>query len=290
MARFLLASPTALMIGGPIAGGILRLNWFGLSGWRWIFILEGLPAVAMGVVTWFFMTDRPEKAAWLKPAEREWVTTELAAERQKKAALGKVTVGQALRNGVVIQLAMITLLANIGIQGYFLWLPATIQRVSGFAPRLSAITSGLPFVAAVASVLFCSWSSDRTAERTLHTSIPLLLASCLFPITTIPNLSFGWVLFWLCASGAAIYGFGPSFWVLPTVTLGESAAAAAVGFINCFSAMGGFVGPSLVGSILTARYPYSVAVGILSICFLGAAALAFGLRKRVQVIEHAGDL
>jgi MFS family permease len=179
----------------------------------------------------------------------------------------------------VLQLAGVTLLANIGIQGYFLWLPATVQKASGYSPRLSAVISGLPFALAVVSVLFFSWSSDRTGERRLHTSIPLFLAGCIFPITTIPKLSFGWVLLWLCVSGAAIYGFGPSFWVLPTITLGESAAAAAVGFINCFSALGGFVGPSVVGSLLTANYSFSVAVGVLSLCFLGASALTFALGR-----------
>jgi len=126
-----------------------------------------------------------------------------------------------------------------------------------------------------------SWSSDRTGERCFHTAIPLILSALIFPLTTLPNLSLGWLLFWLCASSAAIYGFGPSFWVLPTLTLGESAGAAALGFVNMFGGLGGFVGPTVVGAILTANHSYNVAVFFLSLCFLFAGLVTLAMRDRI---------
>jgi ACS family tartrate transporter-like MFS transporter len=282
MARFFMASPIALAIGGPISGWILKFNWLGKPGWRWVFVLEALPAIVLGFVTLLIMTDRPQQATWLEPEEREWVSRELATEKRKKATLGKFTIWQALRQRNVIVLASMTFVSNIGIAGFFLWLPTTVHRASGLPPYLSAMVSGLPFAVAVAGQLSFSWSSDRTGERYLHTAVPLILAGLIFPITTLPSLSFGRLLFWLCVSSFAIYGYGPSYWVLPTLTLGESAAAAAVGFINIFSGLGGFVGPTVVGKMLTASYSFSVVVFLLSLTFIAAGALTFALDRRAS--------
>jgi ACS family tartrate transporter-like MFS transporter len=288
MARFVMASPIALTIGGPIAGVILNWHWFHFPGWRWVFIAEGIPAILLGILTLFVMTDRPEHARWLASEEREWLSNELEAERRRKAAFGRFTVWQALRHPTVLLLALIIFLANVGIQGFFLWLPTTVQKASGLSPSLSSVVSGLPFMVAVVAVLFASWSSDRRGERCLHTAIPLVLSAVIFPVTTYPNLSFGWLLFWLCASSAAIYGFGPSYWVLPTLTLGESAAAAAVGLINSCGGLGGFVGPTVVGALLTAGYSFAVAVDFLSICFLLAGVLTFAMRHRITGQKRVG--
>ena len=114
MARLLIGGTFALVIGGPIAGAILTVNWMGLAGWRWVFILEGVPAVTMGVLILFIMTDRPAKAGWLRPDEREWVIKELEAEKQRKATSGKVTVWQAFRHPAVLILASLEVLANMG--------------------------------------------------------------------------------------------------------------------------------------------------------------------------------
>lgn len=282
LARFVMASPIALMIGGPIAAPILKLNWLDLQGWRWVFILEGIPAIILGFVVLAIMTDRPANAKWLKPEERDWVAGEMEAERIRKAAFGHLTVWQALRHPNVLGLALIIFLANVGIQGFFLWLPTTVQKASGLPPYLSATISGLPFAVAVVAVLISSWSSDRKRERFYHTALPLMASALIFPITTISTLSFEWLLFWLCLSSAAIYGFGPPYWTLPTLTLGESAAAAAVGFINSFGGLGGFVGPTVVGAILTAGYPFSTAVFFLSGCFLCASLATLAMRKTIQ--------
>jgi ACS family tartrate transporter-like MFS transporter len=280
ISRFVMASPIALALGGPLSGFILKLQWFNMPGWRWVFILQGVPAVLAGVAVLFIMTDRPKDAKWLQPQERDWLGAVLEAERRAKRAAGRFSIGQALRHPTVLLLCLIIFLANIGIQGFFLWLPTTVQRASGYPPYLSAMISGLPFLIAVAAQACASWSSDRRGERCLHAALPLVASAIIFPVTCVPGLSFGWLLFWLCCSSAAIYGFGPPFWVLPTVTMGEAAGAAAVGFINCFSGLGGFVGPVVVGKMLTGGYSFSQCVFFLSACFLGAGLVTFVIRKR----------
>ena len=279
MARFFMGGALALIIGGPMAGWIMRFHWLGKPGWRWVFILEGVPAVILGVVTFFVMTDRPEQATWLEPEERTWLHNEQEVEKREKAGKLKLTFWQVLRQRNVLILAAITGLGNIGISGFFLWLPTTVQKASGLSPYLASTVSALPFVVAVVAQLAFSWSSDRTGERYLHTAVPMIMAGLIFPITTLHNLSFGWLLFWLCVTSFVIYGYGPCFWVLPTVTLGESAGAAALGFINIFSGVGGFVGPTVVGRILTAGYSFSVAVFFLSLAFIAGGTLTFALDR-----------
>ena len=163
-AKFLIASTIALTIGGPIAGLILKLDWLGLRGWQWVFILEGIPAIVCGIATLYVMTDRPQQAKWLASEERDWLLNELEAERIRKAGFGKFTIWQAIKHPTVLLFALIIFLANVGIQGFFLWLPTTVQKASGMSPAISAVVSGLPFGVAVITVLIASWSSDRRNE------------------------------------------------------------------------------------------------------------------------------
>lgn len=279
IATLVIASPVALAMGGPLASLVLRVHWLGLAGWRWLSILEGGPAIILGIATWFLLPDRPESAGWLSDQERLWLQHSLAEEYRAKMAFGKSSAAKALRSPVVIALCAIIFLANVGIQGFFLWLPVTVQRASGLSAPRAAFVSGLPFVVAVISTVLCSWSSDRTNNRIGHIWVPLVLAGIIFSFTGAKALDFGWLLFLLCLSGAAIYAFGPSFYMLPTLILSESAAAAAIGLINIFAGLGGFAGPTAVGWLLNAGYPFSLAVLLLSVCFFMAGAITFSVRR-----------
>jgi ACS family tartrate transporter-like MFS transporter len=280
LARFFIASTVALAIGGPIAGFILRLNWLGIPGWRWLFILEGIPAIVLAVINWFAMVDRPQQATWLTSEERSCIIDALEKERQQKSIAHHFSILEALCSRHVLLLSAVSFFANVGISGFFLWLPSTLQIASQLTPSRAAVLSGIPFASAVVSVLCMSYSSDRSGERRLHTAVPLILAALIFPVTTMAHLSFAGLLFWLCLSAAAIYGFGPSYWTLPSQKLGDAPGAAAFGFLNLFGGLGSFVGPVVVGTMLTAKLPFSLAVMFLSACFFlaGICALAIGSR------------
>lgn len=279
LSRFFIASSFALAIGGPIAGLTLRLNWLGMPGWRWLFILEGVPAIVLAVVSLLAIVDRPQQASWLTPAERACIVGILEAERQQKLVSRQLSIRAALGSRDVILLSAVGFLANIGIAGFFLWLPSTLRNASAVSPSIAAALSGIPFVSAVAAVLAMSYSSDRTGERRLHTAIPLILAAFVFPVTTLANLSFVGLLCWLSLSAAAIYGFAPSYWTLPSQKLTGMAGAAAFGFLNLFCGLGSFVGPSVVGTLLTAKFSFSVAVMFLSACFLLAGMCTLAIRS-----------
>jgi MFS transporter, ACS family, tartrate transporter len=276
LARFFMASSFALALGGPIAGLILKLNWLGMPAWRWLFILEGIPALVLAVVSLFTMVDRPQQATWLSAEERSCIVQTLEKERAQKFVSRPLSIWDTLRHRDVLLLSTIGFFSNIGIAGFFLWLPSTLRNASTLTSSQAAALSGVPFASAVASVLCMSYSSDRSGERRLHTAIPLILAGLVFPVTTLANLSLMRLVCWLCLSAAAIYGFVPSFWMLPSRKLADSSGAAAFGFLNIANGLGSFVGPSVVGLILTAKFSYSVAVMFLSACFLlaGICALA----------------
>jgi ACS family tartrate transporter-like MFS transporter len=279
LAKFFIASTVALAIGGPIAGLILKLQWLGIPGWRWLFILEGIPAIVLAVINWFVMVDRPDQAAWLTIPERDYILNALAIERQQKSISHRASILRTLCSRDVLLLSAVGFLSNIGIAGFFLWLPSTLHNASDLSPSGAAILSGIPFAGAVVSVLCMSYSSDRTGERYLHTAIPLILAALIFPVTTMAGLSFIGLVCWLCLSAAAIYGFGPAYWTLPAQKLEAAPGAAAFGFLNLSAGLGSFVGPVVVGSLLTAKVPFSIAVMFLSACFLLAGICALALRS-----------
>jgi ACS family tartrate transporter-like MFS transporter len=282
MARFVMAIPLGLMLGAPGSGLLLRQHWFGLEGWRWVFIIEGLPAVVLGVITLRYLTDWPKDAKWLEPAEREWLASEIEQENVKKGAGRKISIWRAMRQRNVLLLALILCAANTGGSGYLFWLPTRIQQASSFSPLASSMLSALPFMAGMIALFLMGRSSDRTGERKWHTAIPLFLSGCLFALTVISNHPFALLLGLLCMAAAAMYAWIPAFWVLPTMTLGEYGAAAAIGLMNSIGNLGGFFGPTLVGFVITRYGSYSAAVLFLSSCFVIGSLLVFALRDQSE--------
>ena len=141
-------------------------------------------------------------------------------------------------------------LANLGSYVFVFWLPTTIHNASGLSPVLSALYSALPLAAAAIFVLWSGRFSDRSGKRKLQTAALMVLAGSLLSLSAVPGQPFLVVMIWLCLTAGAIYAWPPPFWVLPTLILGESAGAAAIGLINMMAAMGGFLGPSIVGYLL----------------------------------------
>ena len=281
IAGFTMSSPAALVIGAPISALILQLDWFSLEGWRWVFILEGLPAVVFGVVVLFFLTDHPRQALWLEPAEQEWISSKLEEEKKElRGAAGHLTAIQALLERNVLLLALACAFANLSMFAFLLWLPETIRNVSGLSVSVSTLCSALPFALAMFTIPIAGRSSDRTGRRKLHTIVPLVLAASFFLLSTLPGLPFPLVLILLCLTGAAAFSWGVSVWVIPSLILGESAGAASVGFINMVNSVGSFLGPSVVGYFLTKGFSHREVVLFLSSCLLIAAALVAAVRPK----------
>jgi sugar phosphate permease len=249
MARFMSAIPIAYILGGPIAGKILGIHWLGIPGWRWLFLLEGVPAVLLGIATLFVLPDRPNEARWLRVDERDWLAARLAEERHAKANQDRVTVWRALRDRRVVLLTVGLFFCYSGGYAFWFWMPTMLQRLTGWSTERVGWIGAIPFLAGLVGMLLLGWNSDRTRERRWHFAIPQLTSAAALG---------AW--FFLPPSNAMLVGvfslvvFGtiaylPSFWALPSSFLSSSAAAAAVGFINCTASIGGFFGPKIIGEL-----------------------------------------
>ena len=273
VARFMSAIPIGFIIGGPIAGKILGVDWLGLSGWRWLFLLEGIPAVLFGITTLFVLPDRPGEVRWLRADERSWLTARLADERQAKAHVEHMTIWQALRHPAVLMLTAGLFFTYTGGYAFWFWEPTMLQRFTGWSVLKVSWFAVLIFGAGLIGMFAIGSSSDRTGERRWHFAIPqLTAAAALLLWLFLPKSSVSLVvLFTLVGFGTVAYL--PSFWALPSAFLSSSAAAAAVGFINCTASIGGFFGPKIVGDISESTGSFNGGFAVMITCFVIASVL-----------------
>lgn len=270
IAMFMSAIPLSQLVGAPISAGLMKLHWLGWSGWRWLLILEGAPAIVLGIVTLFYLTDRPEDAKWLPDAERNWIVRELEMERRNKAAAGSLSIWRTLVHPNVLLLTLAYFCGATTQYGVSLWLPKIIEKLSGLTPFMVTLIAAIPYLVSWPAMLLIGWNSDRTAERRLHVAACLTVAgfALLASQFTGASVALGIAMFSIALMG--INGRLGAFWALPATFLGGTTAAAAIGAINSIGNVGGFVGPYIVGWLSTETGAYGAGVAFL----IGSAFLA----------------
>ncbi|MEO5859793.1 MAG: MFS transporter [Pyrinomonadaceae bacterium] len=279
VAMFMAAVPVANIVGGPISGFILGLNWLGLEGWRWVFILEGIPALILGVATLFYLTDRPKDAKWLTGEQKDWLSTELEKEREVRRSATRQSVWMALTDPKVILLTLTYFFGVTAAYGFNFWLP-TIVKGFGFSNLQTALITSLPYFAGLGMMLLIGWSSDRSQERRWHTALPLVAVSTgLFLGASFSGSNTVMAMTMFCVACAGLYSYLPAFWAMPGIFLTEAAAAVAIGLINSVGNLGGFFGPYVVGYLDKQTGSHYFGIIYLSISALVAAMLALSLRK-----------
>ena len=289
VAMFMVAIPVSNVFGSPISGLILGINWLGMAGWRWLFILEGIPAIVFGVVTIFYLTDWPHQAKWLPDDECHWITSELDREKRAKQEMSPVRIWQALRHREVLLLAAAYFFIVTSQYGLNLWLPKIVKSISGASNFAVTLIAALPYSAALIAILLAGWSSDRTQERRWHTASCMLLAGAglLLSVVLRGNVVLEVAMF--CLAAAGLYGYLPGFWALPTSFLTGTAAAVCIGLINSIGNLGGFAGPYIVGYLNNTSGTFLGGLLYLSFSAFMAAGLILSLRtagqKRTQASE-----
>jgi MFS transporter, ACS family, tartrate transporter len=273
VARFMSAIPIGFILGGPIAGMILGVHWLGLTGWRWLFLLEGIPAIVFGIATLFFLPDRPDEAHWLRSDERDWITARLSEERETKAHTERMTLWQTLRHPAVLILTAGLFFTYSGGYAFWFWEPTMLQRFTGWSILRVSWIGSIVFGAGLVGMLWFGSSSDRTGERRWHFAIPQLTAAlALIACLVVPHSNaFLVVVFSLVGFGTIAYL--PSFWALPSSFLTSSAAAAAIGFINCTASIGGFVGPKIIGDLSQRTGSFHSGFIFMIACWIVASVL-----------------
>jgi len=274
VARFMSAIPIGFILGGPIAGKILGLRWLGLFGWRWLFLFEGVPAILLGIATLFVLPDRPNEVRWLRGDERDWLTCRLAEERRAMGHVEHVTIWQALRHPTVLLLTVGLFFTYTGGYAFWFWMPTMLQRLTGWTDiqRIGWIGS-IPFIAGLIGMLLLGWSSDRVRERRWHFAAPQLTAAVALTIWLLLSHSNGLLLTVFTLVGFGTVAYLPSFWALPSAFLTSSAAAAAVGFINCTASIGGFFGPKVIGDLSERSGSFNGGFAFMIVCLVIASVL-----------------
>jgi ACS family tartrate transporter-like MFS transporter len=277
--NFMAAIPISFVIGSPLAGWLLGRSWFAMEGWRWLFVLEGLPAIVLGGVAYACLTDRPREAKWLTPEQRQSLDDTLRGETP--AGTQAISIGQALRSRTILVLASVTFLNYFAFYSFVFWFPTMLKRQSGLSDMNVGLLGALPYIAAFAAMQINGWHSDRTRERHWHAAVPpCLAAAALLGLIAQPrSVALALLLFTVVGMGMA---YLPVFWAVPTEILSQSAAAAAVGLINAVGSIAGFAGPYLFGYLNSRTGSFSFGLGVLAAAALAGALLMLSAPRSAQ--------
>jgi MFS transporter, ACS family, tartrate transporter len=258
VARFMAAIPVSWIIGSPLSGWIMHgmHDVGGMAGWQWMFLLEGLPTLVLGVLVLFWLTDGPTKATWLTEAEKQWLHADLEMDRARIADGGRKDVAGAFTDWRVWYLVGLYLTNVIANYGLSLWMP---QVISDSLPKdakpgtsstfLAASLTAIPWIVTFFVMITNGWHSDKTNERKWHIAIPHVIAAsgmlgCLMFLDNTVML-----IACLCVAAAGINSVLGVFWALPASFLTGAAAAGGIAVINSIGNLGGFLGPYTMGAL-----------------------------------------
>ncbi|HEY0908909.1 MAG TPA: MFS transporter [Bradyrhizobium sp.] len=286
LAAFAIAVPVSTVIGAPISGLLLGLDGaMGLKGWQWLFIIEGVPSVLLGIVTWFYLTDRPSKADWLTAEQKAWLASKLEGEVAAKQAASHLSLGQALASPKVIALSLVYFGFVAALYGMQFWLP-TIVKAFGFSNAQTGFVIAVPYLFGTIAMILWARHSDASRERVFHVGAPLLLTALALgicgyvtdPMTTMVVLT--------VAAIGVFCTFGV-FWTLPTAWLSGTAAAGAIALINSIGNLAGFAGPYLIGWVKESTGNTSTGLLVLAVLPLIGGLLVF-VGGHESKVEFAG--
>jgi MFS transporter, ACS family, tartrate transporter len=283
------AIPTASLIGSPVAGWLLGVHWWWLAGWRWLFILEGIPAIVIGIITVFYMTDLPSQANWLSVDERDWLVGALRAELQAKKRARDYTIMGAFRDRRILLLVAVYFLSITGVLGNIYWIPTFVKRISGFSNQTVTSLLVIPALIGILGILINGWHSDKTGERRWHTAVPLISAGLMYGLLTATQRHAPLAILFLLLGSGFLYAYYPVFWAIPTMILSESAAAATFGLITSVSQLGGFAGPYVIGYLNDRTHSLRAGFGFIALAYLAAAGLVLSLRIHYREDGEAKD-
>ena len=273
-AWFVSAIAVSGVVGNPVSGLIMqRLSGvFGLAGWQWLFLAEGLPSILVGIWVWFYLDSGIAEAKWLGPEEKALLDRNLAVEERRKH---QVRLLDAFRSGRVYALCAIYFTLMIGLYGISFWLPSIVKAMGINGYLEVGLITAVPYAVAVVGMIFLSRSSDRSGERRLHYVFNVfcgglgLALSAVFrdrPVLAIAFLAIGTL---------GVIGSMPVFWPVPSIFLADTAAAAGIGIVNSVGNLGGYIGPNIPVWVKGYSSDPSAALYVVAVALLASALIAF---------------
>jgi MFS transporter, ACS family, tartrate transporter len=279
--NFMGAIPLSSVLGSPLAGWILGHAWLGVTGWRWLFVIEGLPAIVLGSIALFFLTDWPREASWLAVEQREYIDRTLAEGRPVQARA--LTVWQALRCRTVLLMAALTFFNYLASYSFIFWFPTLLKRHAGFSDLQVGLVGAIPFVATFIAMQIDGWHSDKTLERRWHAAVPVFVAAGALMFLLVPQFSIPvWVaLFTLVGMGST---YLPIAWAIPTETLSQATAATAVGMINSVGSIAGFVGPYVFGYLYARTHSFSDGLAVMMMAYVAGGLCTLAIPRGRETV------
>ena len=278
-------TPIANVIGAPVSGLILdHVHWMGLSSWRWVLILEGVPAILAGIFTYLFLPNRPADAKFLAPEEKDWLSAELQREELEKVPAHGMSVRQALAHRRVWHLTAIYFSALISMYTVIFWMPQLIRTAfNQYSNTRVGMLVMTPYAAGVSAMLMIARRSDRTLERRYHAAVPAMVAAIALLLlgTILMPSPLLFIALW-CLAAMGIWSFFGPFWSLPNEFLTGSSAAVGIALINSFGNLGGFVGPYAMGAINHWTGSFHGGLLLAAISLFVTATLILMLRQRTK--------
>ncbi len=289
---FMTAIPISVIFGSIVSGIILSFDGaLGLAGWQWLFILEAVPAIILGFVVLFYLTDLPEGAHWLTPEQRTWLSGRIASERAQRESVRHFALGETFRNGKVWALTLVYFGQNVAGYGLVIFLPTIIKRF-GVTDWETGLINAIPFVFAAIGMVLWGLHSDRTGERNWHTAAACFLAFIGLAVTLGIDNPY-WLMVAIVFAQIGQAAIAPTFWTLPTAMLSGTAAAGGIAMINAVGNIGGFVGPYLMGVVRDATGNFKLGLFTIA-CFAlmaGVVVLLVSHDRRQERIEgREGEL
>jgi MFS transporter, ACS family, tartrate transporter len=277
LALFLTAVSVAYVFGGPISGGLLELDSFaGLDGWQWLFLIEGLPAIALGFVTLRFLDERPEEAAWLEPEEREFLAAEVRREQELHTRLGSERIRDVLGNRRVWGYGLVNFVLLAAGFGLTFFVPDLVQDRTGFTDFEVGVLAAIPFGFATAAMIAASRRPGGVA--------PLMVTGAAGTLITAYAQSPLLLTLGITLAAVGLLAALPRFWIGPTAMLSGTAAAAGIALVAVLGNLGGFVGPAFTGIAKDQSGGYELPLVTLGLILFACAFLTtLGSGRRSEV-------
>jgi ACS family tartrate transporter-like MFS transporter len=273
-ALFMMAIPVSSVLGAPVSTALLDVGGLGLKGWQWLFILQGVPAILLGIAVLGMLTENPDKARWLTVEEKATLKAALAVDRHARDAAHSYRIGQIVANPRFWLFGLMYFGVTVCLYGLTLWLPQIIKSLGSLTNAQVGLVTALPYAVGTVSMYFWSAHADATGERAWHLALPLLGGAIALIASgyLIDRPIAAFIALMLAAIG--VYTALPSFWALPTAMLGSSAAAGGIAMCNAIGNIGGYAGPQIIGSVKDATQSYADGLLALAAFAILSAVLA----------------